>query len=222
MSAEKTAWEKAESISAHRLMTVTALETGAGFMARFASDEGLRCYGQTLVNHGDGTFSLLIKPNGSIPSEPEARDILMPEVPFREEITVTVQAIYDCSAADSQSAQAQAIHTDLLRLLDADSTTGVACCGVTVQHLAPEAETYGNVEARQTAERLSDRMGDALFALYDECEGDALSLLKNALSDLRHFADQHGLSFDLADKSGFKIYRAEKDADNRHAQETEA
>ena len=68
---------------------------------------------------------------------------------MQEEITVTAQLVYSCSADDSLTAQGENIHTDLLRLLDADSTTGVECCGVTVQHLSPEALTYGNAEARQ-------------------------------------------------------------------------
>ena len=136
---------------------------------------------------------------------------------MREEVTATIQAVFSCPADAALTEQGSMIHADLCRLLDADSTTGVECVTVTVAHLAPEAETYGNTEARQTAERQSDRMGDALFELYDECEGDAQSLLQNALSDLRHFADQHGLAFGMADKSAFQTYRAEKDAEDRNS-----
>jgi len=136
---------------------------------------------------------------------------------MQEEVTATIQAVFRRPADAALTEQGSMIHADLCRLLDADSTTGVECITVTIAHLAPEAETYGNTEARHTAERQSDGMGDALSNLYDECEGDAQSLLQNALSDLRHFADQHGLAFGLADKSAFQIYRAEKDAEDRNS-----
>lgn len=134
---------------------------------------------------------------------------------MREEITITAQMVYDCPAEDSRQDQGQAIHSDLLRLLDADSTTGVSCCGVTIQHLSPEALTYGNAEARQLAERQSDRIIEALGALYDT--DAAPDLLIYALCDLRHLADQCGLSFDQHDKNAFQYYRAEKDADDKES-----
>ena len=130
---------------------------------------------------------------------------------MREEIAVTAQLIYDCPMDAALTEQSDMIHADLTRLLDADSTTGVACCGVTIQHIAPEAETYGTTEARQLAERQSDRIKDALQAVYDDTE-DARSLLIYALCDLRHFADQNGLSFGLNDKAAHQLYRAERDS----------
>lgn len=130
---------------------------------------------------------------------------------MREEITVTAQLIYDCPLDAALTEQSDMIEDDLKRLLDADSTTGVACCGVTIAHVAPEAETYGNTEARQLAERQSDRIKDALAAVYTDTE-DARSLLIYALCDLRHFADQHGLAFGRHDKSAHQLYRTEHDS----------
>ncbi len=134
---------------------------------------------------------------------------------MREEITITAQMVYDCPAKDSRQDQGQAIHNDLLRLLDADSTTGVACCGVTIQHLSPEALTYGNAEARQLAERQSDRIISALAELYGV--DSVPDLLTYALCDLRHLADQSTLSFDRHDKNAFQYYRAEKDAEDKES-----
>ncbi|MCT4557240.1 MAG: hypothetical protein N4A61_04180, partial [Pelagimonas sp.] len=134
---------------------------------------------------------------------------------MREEITITAQMIYDCPAEASLQEQGRAIHDDLVRLLDADSTTGVACSGVSIQHLSPEALTYGNAQARQLAERQSDRIIEALSSLYDT---DAASdLLIYALCDLRHLADQSNLLFDRHDKNAFQYYRAEKDADDKES-----
>ncbi|MGH1370342.1 MAG: hypothetical protein ACRBCL_17180 [Maritimibacter sp.] len=131
---------------------------------------------------------------------------------MQEEITVTAQLVYSCSADDSLTAQGESIHDDLLRLLDADSTTGVECCGVTIQHLSPEALTYGNAEARQGAIRQSDRIKAALQDLYIDTE-EARELLTYALCDLRHFADQHGLAFGRHDKDAHQYYREERQAE---------
>lgn len=131
---------------------------------------------------------------------------------MQEEITVTAQLVYSCSADDSLTAQGESIHDDLLRLLDADSTTGVECCGVTIQHLSPEALTYGNAEARQGAIRQSDRIKVALQDLYIDTE-EARELLIYALCDLRHFADQHGLAFGRHDKDAHQYYREERQAE---------
>ena len=129
---------------------------------------------------------------------------------MQEEITVTAQLIYSCAAEDSLPAQGANIHSDLIDLLDADSTTRVACCGVTIQHLSSEAMTYGNAEARQLAVRQSDRIKSALQALYIDAE-EPSELLTYALCDLRHFAVQHGLAFGKHDKDAHQTYRAERE-----------
>ncbi|UUV08715.1 hypothetical protein [Ruegeria sp. YS9] len=136
---------------------------------------------------------------------------------MQEEITVTVQLVYSCSADNSLTSQGHSIHDDLLRLLDADSTTGVECCGFTIQHLSPEALTYGNAEARQGAVRQSDRIKTALENLYIDTE-EPRELLTYALCDLRHFADQHGLAFGRHDKDAHQYYRAERNSTDGEGQ----
>ncbi|MFV1630775.1 hypothetical protein [Phaeobacter sp. JH20_18] len=210
MSSPQKAWDRAEAISAERLMTVTAIATGAGYIARFTSDQGLRCFGQSLIQHGDKSVGILILPDGTIPQEREARAILHPQLAEREEVIATVQLAYQCSAADDLHDQGQMIHADLTRLLDADSTTGVECVAVTVQHLAPEAETYGNVEPSNVTSIQAENIGDTLAEHYGEIQ-DKGAQLRAALCDLRHFADAHGLDYARWDKSAVMYHSAEAD-----------
>lgn len=131
---------------------------------------------------------------------------------MQEEVIVTAQLTYSCDAENAKAAQSDKIHTDMIRLLDEDSTTGVACVGLTIQHVSTEAMTYGNAEARKLAERQSGRIFEALCALYGE--DNPADLLTYALSDLRHFADQHSFSHARYDRDAFQIYRAERDTDD--------
>jgi len=129
---------------------------------------------------------------------------------MKEEVIATAQLAYQCPADAALSAQQDMIHDDLCRLLDADSTTGVACVTVTVAHVAPEAETYGNVEPSNVPSIQSDKMGETLSLHYEDLESEG-EQLRAALCDLRHFADAHGLDFAKWDKSAHQIYRAERD-----------
>ncbi|KJZ17912.1 hypothetical protein [Loktanella sp. S4079] len=127
---------------------------------------------------------------------------------MREEITATVQMIYDCPAEASLSAQSDMIHDDIVRLLDADSNNDVQMSGITIQHVQSEAMTYGNTEPRPNLVWQCDQMKDLLGQAYPDAQstGDALMF---ALCDLRHLADQHNLAFGLWDKSAYRIYVAE-------------
>lgn len=77
---------------------------------------------------------------------------------MKEEITVTIQAVYQCPAEASLTAQTDMIHHDLIRLLDTDSTTDVAMCGVTIQHAQSEAMSYGNTPPRNIPAHQTDQM----------------------------------------------------------------
>ncbi len=199
----------AEAISAERLKGITPLGTNDGYIARFAGSDELRCFGQNLIDHGDDTFSLLILPCGRIPEEGEASRILSPSLDHPEEITATVQLIYNCPMEASLAAQSDMIHGDLSRLLDHDSTIEAQCCGFTITHVAPEAETYGNIESGNVPQIQADRMRDALAGLYLDADSEA-EQLRSALCDLRHFADAKGLDFTLSDKTAQQFYLAEK------------
>lgn len=131
---------------------------------------------------------------------------------IREEVTAIVQLVYDCSAGDALKKQRDSIHDDVVRLLDADSSNDVACCGVTIQHVSSEAATYGNLEARTLAERQSERILEALEYVYDI--ESPQELLTFALSDLRHFADINQLAFARCDREAFSVYQAER-AENK-------
>ncbi|WP_341369171.1 hypothetical protein [Yoonia sp. BS5-3] len=210
MSNPQKAWESAEGISAERLMAVTALETGAGYVARFTTDEGLRGFGQSLIQHQNGTFGILIMPDGRIPQEREARAILMPHLAEREEVIATVQLAFECSAAASLHDQGRQIHDNITRLLGEDMHTDVACVTVSIAHLSPEAETYGNVEPSNVPSIQAERMGETLAEHYGDIES-AGEQLRAALCDLRHFADANGLDFSRWDQSAAKHYGAEAD-----------
>lgn len=207
----KQAWARAETISATRLMTVTEIAGGEAFVARFAGDKELRGFGQNLINYGDGTFGLLILGDGSIPLEPEAQRVLMPDFPQQEEITATVQMIYSCSASASLHSQGYSIHQDLTRLLTHDRGAEAGCTGFTIQRLAPEAETYGNIEPSNVPAIQSDRMRFALSGLYIDAD-TAAEQLRSALCDLRHFADANDLNFDIWNSIAADHYSAEKAA----------
>ena len=61
------------------------------------------------------------------------------------------------------------------------------------------------------AERQADRLTAALGGIaYPDDAGDPQALLKNALCDLRHFADQNGLAFAQTDRAAQQIYTSEK------------
>lgn len=129
----------------------------------------------------------------------------------QEEITVTVQLVYSCPMEAALTEQRDMIHSDLSRVLDYDSQSGVECSGFTIKYTASEAETYGNDEARSLAERQAARLKAALGAMaYPDDEDDAAALLQNALCDLRHFADQNGLAFAATDHTAHGIYLQEK------------
>lgn len=128
---------------------------------------------------------------------------------MQEEITATVQLIYSCPAEQSLTAQSAMIQDDIARLMDSDRTTGVALARLTIQHVQPEAMTYGNTEPRDACDRQADRAQALLEDAYPDAAtvGEALSY---ALCDLRHLADAHNLAFGLWDKSGHRYYLAER------------
>lgn len=200
----------AEKISKERLLTVTALGQGGGYIARFSTDQGLRGFGQSLINHNDQSFGLLILEDGSVPQVREARTVLQPQLAEREEVIATVQLAFDCPREPKLSDQAHMINADLLRLLDEDSTTGAVCVTISIRHLSPEAETYGNVEPSNVAAIQADAMGEALTARYPDIELNG-EKLRAALCDLRHFAKAHRLDFSRWDKSAVQHYQAEAD-----------
>ena len=208
-AAAKAAWARAEAINPNRLMTVTERPDGRAFIARFTTDEGLRGFGQNLIEWPDGSFGILILPDGTIPTETVARRILAPETCMDEEIVVTAQLIYSCPAELALSEQSDMIHADLCRLLDADETIGVSCSGLTIAHASAEAETYGNFESDNVPLIQSDRMADALDGLFPDagCDGERL---RNALCDLRHFARARGLDFALWDRTAAQDHAAEE------------
>lgn len=128
-----------------------------------------------------------------------------------EEITVTAQLVYVCSAEASLTHQSDLIYGDLHRLLKFEPRSKVECMAVSVKYAASEAETYGNDEARSLAERQAARLKAALGAMaYPDDEDDPAALLQNALCDLRHFADQNGLAFGEVDQTAHGIYLREK------------
>ena len=128
---------------------------------------------------------------------------------MREEVIASVQLIYDRPAEASLSAQSDMIHEDIVRLLDADSTTVVQLRGLTIQHVQSEAITHGNTEPSSETRWHCDQMKELLEQAYPDAEspGDALMFV---LCDLRHLADQEDLAFGLWDKSAYRIYVGEK------------
>ena len=62
------------------LTHVETLPQGRGFVAHFTSDKGLRCYGQMSLVKGNNSYGLVIAPDGRIPRDAEARNILMPHL----------------------------------------------------------------------------------------------------------------------------------------------
>lgn len=133
------------------------------------------------------------------------------EATMMEEITVTAQLVYQCNAEFSLERQADQIYGDMHRLLAPYPASRVECCAVAVKYAASEAETYGSEENRALAERQAARLGAALGGLaYPDDEDDPHTLLRNALTDLRHFADQNGLPFAATDQEAHAIYTQEK------------
>lgn len=74
---DKLARERALKISKGRFIAITQLHNDVeAFVARFSSDEGLRCFAQSLIQHGDRSVGIVIKCDGTIPREAEARELL--------------------------------------------------------------------------------------------------------------------------------------------------
>ena len=70
--------KRALGISKERFINITQLANGVGaFVARFSSDKGLRCFAQSLIQHNGGSVGIVIKSDGTIPREAEARALLM-------------------------------------------------------------------------------------------------------------------------------------------------
>lgn len=59
-----------------------------------------------------------------------------------ENVAVTAQFLYNCPREDDIQTHSDMIHDDLCRLLDADSTTGVACQAVTIQRVVSDTAIY--------------------------------------------------------------------------------
>lgn len=97
-----------------------------------------------------------------------AKGVLASE-PERENVGVTAQFFYDCPTSEGIEGQKDMVHGDLTRLLDADSTTGVACSAVSVQSLTSDEGEYRRARIHMVCEKCgsTDVRADA-FAGWDK------------------------------------------------------
>jgi hypothetical protein len=76
----KVVVETARSINSETFVEVEPLHSQNGYIARYLTEQNLKCYGQSLINCGiDGRMlkGIVIKADGSVPREAEARQILL-------------------------------------------------------------------------------------------------------------------------------------------------
>lgn len=92
-----------ENITGNSVLSIASHASNRAFIVRFETDKGLRCFGQTLIRHNGGSVGLVFLPDGRIPREIEARDILNLEGQFpaagREGLSHTDRLIARISGA---------------------------------------------------------------------------------------------------------------------------
>jgi len=179
------------------------------YMAKFISPTALNDDIYQVVHcaeHKRSLYGIFLKPNGDLALRSEAKNFV-PEL-MREEVQIVAKLTFDCPARLSKEQQIDAVQSDLNRLLDADSTTGVECISALVTQHRSEAEIYHPRDS--TPDNQAHRILEGLIGVYEDEEPEPLGLLTNALCDLRHLCDNHGLAFNEADKSAHQLYLAEK------------
>lgn len=144
-----------------------------------------------------------------------AKGVLAPD-PERETVAVTAQFFYDCPTSEGVEGQKDMVHGDLMRLLDADSTTRVACSAVSVQSLSSDKAEYrrarihmvcgkcGSTDVRADAFSAWDAAAAqwVLHATYDQkycekcdCSTNLLEIYEASQLEIQAFGmitDKHG------------------------------
>lgn len=132
---------------------------------------------------------------------------------MQEEVAVSVKLAFSCLAELSLSEQKAWIENDIVRLMDADSTTGVFCTGYKITNIDPEVHIYsGRKQENNVPKVQADRMNATLSDHYDLDPDQSLALLEYALADLRHFADERGLDFGAAHAASYTSYLLDRSA----------
>lgn len=140
------------------------------------------------------------------------------EFNMREHIKVTAVLQYECPARFNKQEQIDAVADDLKRLLDADSETDVECNGFSISEHKSEAEIYSAIssievtlpEEQPHARNRSNELLAGLRVVYEDEIDEPRVLVKDALCDLRHICDVHGLSFSDLDKHAYVLYAEER------------
>lgn len=120
------------------------------------SNKGYRVHktssGEYLINFGQNESSIGLTNRAGTTLNGQPKDFFIDDTnegpsreDMREEITITAQFIYDAPAVLSKDQQSLLIYKDLVRLLSEAENAAVFCVGFTIQSVAFEAETYGNV-----------------------------------------------------------------------------
>ena len=125
----------------------------------------------------------------------------------QETIIVTATLVYYCESTFSLDRQADQIYGDMHGLLAPTPASRVDCKTLSVTYAISETDedVQQNLGTRQAA-----RVEAALAGLaYPESSDDSQIILRNALTDLRHFADQKGLSFSVEDRVAQENYTQE-------------
>lgn len=68
----------------------------------------------------------------------------------------------------------------------------------------------GTIRQDNTPDIQADRILNAIASEYEDDADDVLSLITNALCDLRHLCDKHQLEFAKLDRLAYQTYRVEK------------
>lgn len=102
----------------------------------------------------------------------------------RENVAVTAQFFYDCPASVSRDEQSELVHNDLIRLLDADSTTGVACCGATVQSISGDTQFTQKSRTHMVCAMCGST--DVRADAYAEWDADAGQWVLHSTYDEKH------------------------------------
>jgi len=141
--------ENAQALNPETFVDIEPLQGKDAFVARYLNDQNLRCYGQSLISShttGKALTGIVIKANGTIPAEAEARELL----------------------------------------------------------LGPKPE-QASLQRNQAT-----RLLEGLRSIYEDEPDDLERLAKDALCDLRHYCNVHGLSFSDIDKKAHELYLQEK------------
>ena len=102
----------------------------------------------------------------------------------RENVAVTAQFFYNCPSNESIEGQKDMVHHDLLRLLDADSTTGVACSCVSVQSLSSDKAQYQRARTHMICATCGST--DVRADAYAEWDTDAGQWVLHSTYDEKH------------------------------------